>query len=199
MSHIRSSSGWHPALLALTSLGLCATGVVAGNVDTAVAATDDARVVVTDEADDVDTDGEENPALVSATDVSKVVYRVGEASNHDGDRAVKIRIFHAETLSDGEHRHRGVTTFTHDDRDYRLVHDLDSATLLVLKGDAWKQLHPEWISANGADGQLAVTFPVAALGRAFTMQELRTRLVVSGTSIVDRTRTDDELPVYPPR
>jgi hypothetical protein len=199
MSQTRVVLGLPAALVVLTLLGASDTTVAADPRRTAQAATDDARVVVTDEAGDVEADDDEDAGQVSATDVSKVVYRVGEASNHDGDRAVKIRIFHAETSSGDGPRHRGITTFTHDDRDYRLVHDLDSATLLVRKGESWKRLDPEWIGANGGEGQLAVAFPVSALGRAFTMEELRTRLVVSGTSIVDRTRTDEALPVYPPR
>ena len=147
-----------------------------------------------DPVGDVQSGGAESPRVVTATDVTKVVYAVTGSAE-----AVKIRIVHGRTLAGPAGHHRAVTTFTHDGSDYRLSYTSDSASLFLLEGDTWTRLHPRGLSTDGSDGQLAVRFPISALGRAFVMDDLRTRLVVAGTSIVDRTSTDEELPVYPPR
>jgi len=179
------------ALVAVSLLGL---GTAAAS-----AATTEREVVVPDPVGDVESNGEESERLVSATDVTKVVYRFAEAPAHDNNLAVKIRIHHGRTLTGAEHKHRAVTRFTHNTSDYRLVHTLSSGRLFVLKDDTWTRVHAAWMSVKGGDGLMVVKFPVSALGRAFTMEDLRTRLRVTNTSIVDRTTTDEGLPVFPPR
>ncbi|CAA9351658.1 MAG: hypothetical protein AVDCRST_MAG36-2031 [uncultured Nocardioidaceae bacterium] len=159
------------------------------------------EVVSSDESGDVEADCGEDSGLVAATDVTEVAYRIGDAPAHQnpGVWAVKIRITHGETLTDDGHEHRAVTKFNHEADDYRLVSTLDTATLAVRQDDAWAEVVPTWMVAKGGDGKLIVKFPVAVFGPAFEMDELRTKLVVVGTSIVDRTATEDALPVYPPR
>lgn len=179
-----------------------ATLLGAGMPTVAQADTVEREVVASDDTDDVTADCGEDAALVAATDISEVAYRVGDAPAHEGaDRwAVKIRIAHGETLTGTEHQHRAVTKFTHDDDKYRLVSTLDSASLSVRgDDDTWTEVEPAWMAAKGGEGLLIVKFPVAALGDAFQMDDLRTKLVVPGTSIVDRATTDEGLPVYPPR
>lgn len=191
MRQSRSTVRTSTALAALTLLGV--------GVPVAYADTVEREVVVSDPADDVEADSDERQRLVDATDVTKVQYRVGDEPGHDGSWTVKIRISHGETLTGDKHRHRAVTRFAHNGDAYRLVNRVHAAELFVRENDAWASVDLEWMVAKGGDGLMVVKFPVSALGRAFTMENLRTRLTVTSTSIVDRTSTDEDLPVYPPR